>query len=689
MVRKVTIFTFFVIIQLTSSTMMANKWLVSGSNDSGVGSLRECVTLAVEGDTIYVVGIDTIFLTSDQITLTKSINIIGNKTVIKRAMNTSSFRIFNITNGSKIYLEALTIMNGIGPNNKDREHEPFQGGGGIYVNNSLVNLHLFKCSFTQNKTSDDEYLVNGTSSAGYGGGIFIENGNVDIDSCYFGNNSTGHGDVGLSFGGSGGSGGGIYMYNGNLTIKNSTFESNYTGYGSDVKGGNGGDGGAIFKMSGALNITNTKFLNNFTGNGGKGSIYSSGFVTMHYGSGKGGDGGAIYIQSGNNIINNCSFTKNVTGRGGDGVDGASGGDGGSGGAILHYQGKLILARCNFLMNYTGNAGYSGIVENAYCSGSVYCGGGSGGAIFSEYANIFIYNCSFEKNSTGHGANSKKNGSGGAFFLKSSTYDDFLLVNSLFLNNYTTSSVGSTGGGIGGAAYINSWEGNIYNSTFAKNHSAYHGGAIYIEYKSTIQNSILTFNKDQDLSNDIYVNSGGSSVLRYSLIYNQTLTGEGSKSFYKCLPENTNPLFNDTINHDYSLSAFSPCINKGDPNMDTTIFLLYEDLAGHDRIFEIIDIGAFEFSNDSIVTEIHSSSTMYDYVGELRIYPNPAKDIIHLEPGIKQCYYIEIIDLYGRLIYKTEDCLINKFDVSDFPNGIYIIRIVLTDYKMICKKFIKY
>ncbi len=635
------------------SSLFAKEWTVNNKNDSGNSSLREIINLTDAGDTILL-KTDSIFLTTKQITLTKDIVIIGEKTIIKR--QSGEFRIINIENPINVHLENVIISNGIGPNNPDREHEPFKGGGGIYIANASAKLLLKNCSFIGNKTKDDPYNVNRTSSGGYGGAIFIENGTTIIDSCYFTDNTTGNGNKGLSFGGNGGKGGAIYKENGQITIRNSVFEKNHTGHGDDNKGGAGGNGGAIFNKFGQLEIANTIFISNSTGNGGNGTMEAFEYGTIHYASGQGGDGAAIYIQSGSCNINDCNFIKNKTGKGGNGNNGASGGDGGSGGAILQYQGKLTLQNCNFSNNSCGNAGNSGDPDNAYCVGSVYCGGGSGGALFIKYANTFIYNCKFEYNFTGNGANSKKDGSGGAIYLTGSTYDDFILMNSLFNGNYTTTSDSATGGSNGGALFIDSWEGKIYNSTFAYNKAISNGGAIYNTDEISINNCILAYNTANQKENEVYTSNSHyeSATFNYSLVFDQDNIGNTNASFSNCVKEGTNPYFDLEEDTTFNLLPYSQCINGGNPNFQNEHSDITVDLANNQRVEgDIVDIGAYEYNNNNCAVaynNIEASICEKDYF--------PIGDSLYNETG-----------RYVNALISSEGCdsiVILKLEVEPMP-----------------------
>jgi hypothetical protein len=77
------------------------------------------------------------------------------------------------------------------------------------------------------------------------------------------------------------------------------------------------------------------------------------------------------------------------------------------------------------------------------------------------------------------------------------------------------------------------------------------------------------------------------------------------------------------------------------------------------------------------------------LGYISIYPNPANSfvILHLDnPELFQTY--EVLDLNGKVI-ATEQVLTNnnEIDLTNFANGIYMIRLV-SDSKIIVEKFVK-
>lgn len=98
--------------------------MVSNTNDSGYGSLRNVIECSSPNDTIFFADNilnQVIMLTSGQINIPANLTIIGeNKNVIIQAMNTGP--IFNISNGISLHLEDIELRAGNGSNNQRAIH---------------------------------------------------------------------------------------------------------------------------------------------------------------------------------------------------------------------------------------------------------------------------------------------------------------------------------------------------------------------------------------------------------------------------------------------------------------------------------------------------------------------------------------------------------------------------------------
>ncbi len=70
---------------------------------------------------------------------------------------------------------------------------------------------------------------------------------------------------------------------------------------------------------------------------------------------------------------------------------------------------------------------------------------------------------------------------------------------------------------------------------------------------------------------------------------------------------------------------------------------------------------------------------------LIIYPNPAKDIIHILTDKVQIKGLVLTDVNGKIIKETVE---NKINLTSLENGLYLLKIINTDGLSITKKIIK-
>lgn len=222
----------------------------------------------------------------------------------------------------------------------------------------------------RNLTLQNGHAVNGSSltSANVGGGIFIGDGTVLLESLQILSNSSGNGATPVTpntAGTIGACGGGVAIGKGTVTLSDSTIAHNAAGKGgngssSTAAGGQGGSGGGICINQGTVAIRNTTIFDNFSGSGGDAFGSAAG--------GKGGDGGGLFLAltvgSANVTLNNVTMMGNSTGIGGDGAPSGLGGDGGG---LAHptVAGTLTIGNSVIAGNMVGSGGVA-----------VDCGGGA-------------------------------------------------------------------------------------------------------------------------------------------------------------------------------------------------------------------------------------------------------------------------------------------------------------------------
>jgi predicted outer membrane repeat protein len=324
------------------NTLPASIIIVTTTNDSGPGSLRQALVDAHYGDTINFDSSlkgQTITLTSGRLIVDKNVTISGPGANHLAVDGNATDWVFSIDLGPTVTISGLTITNGNGgilhhtagtltlSNSTISDNSSTSGGGGILALGTLTmsnctisgnsaqfggGIALFNSTFTLSNCT-----ISGNSAEFDGGGIYSVNCALTVNNCTINGNSGG----GISHTGSGngiatlmvtnstisgnsatGNGGGITSRAGNsvftssasVTVSNSTISDNSVA----------GDGGAISNRaflphSAALMITNSTISgNSATGNGG--GIYNEGTGASELGSTILNAG-----SSGENIFNNA------------------------------------------------------------------------------------------------------------------------------------------------------------------------------------------------------------------------------------------------------------------------------------------------------------------------------------------------------------------------------------------------
>ncbi|BBD69636.1 hemolysin-type calcium-binding region [Nostoc commune NIES-4072] len=274
------------------TTSKPNGTVVTNTNDSGEGSLRQAILNANANageDTITFAGVfsddtpDIINLTSGQLTITDDLRILGTGTSNLTISGNDDFRVFEIANtGTDAIIDGLKVTNA---------NDVF---GAILVNsNATLNLNNSNVS----------------NSIGSVGGIF-NRGSLNLT------NTTVSDNTGSSVGG------GIYN-SGSLSLNNSTVANNQT-FLDDAPS----YGGGIFN-TGTLEITNSILSNNgaFTrgvsGNPPEsstygGSIYNSGIAKVINSTifGSSAELGGGISNSGSLSLTNTTVSSNIASVGG-------------------------------------------------------------------------------------------------------------------------------------------------------------------------------------------------------------------------------------------------------------------------------------------------------------------------------------------------------------------------------------
>ena len=522
--------------------------VVTNTNDSGVGSLRQAIATAVAGDTIIFdssLANQTITLSSGQLEIDKDLIIDGADAAGLTISGNNASRVFETGNQTNVTLRNLTIANG----QTSQSGEAGNGGG-------------IKTGFESSLTVENSAFNNNVTSGEGGGAIWAANSTntTIINSTFDGNDATA---------GKSERGGGAIVTNGLavLTIQNSEFTNN-----------KGINGGAINTPSTALTVENSTFINNDTTVGASISSSSSsprGFGGAIYTDGVsasfGGDNGSI-------IIRDSLF---------DGNKGA-----GSGGAafLFTYPGDNVIIENTRVLN---NSVIFNQIEQAY-GGGIRLGTGESSINRTTPVQYDITNTTFA-------GNTAESQGGGLWIDRKLDLTKVDIVNSTFSENKAENPDGSVGLGGAIATFAPT---TITNSTIANNHAAELSGAIYttettgftpdIEVTNTIFNSNTAANENgTDQQTNIQLIDGGGNL---------QFPGVGGNA-EELVTENitiADPQLGELQEVDGALvrplQAGSPAIDAGtNTNAPTT------DQRGQQRPVdgdgngsEVTDIGAYEF-----------------------------------------------------------------------------------------------
>jgi predicted outer membrane repeat protein len=406
--------------------------------------------------------------------------------------------------------------------------------GRIFYINPGINLKLSNLSIIRGKPSKSSRSVD------YGGAIFNDNGNLNLESTTFNSNTAKNG--------------GAISNHGRLTINNSIFTHNVAE-----------KGGAIYSLGSNLNIAYSTFNDNLaTGYGGAIAIHNTGIINIsncNFSRNKATNrdgGGAIANFYGTTTITNSNFYSNIAAVGG---------------AILNYSANLVLIKDYFSGNKASNAGavrnYKGNItvkdstfqgnesSNAYSNNTVLSSGGAG--IYNDNTqfavsstNIYVLRCKFI-------GNIARSGTGGALKNGHGTLN---VVDSYFINNgapvaagilnydgilksTNNSFVGNKASADGGGAAIYNFRRSaaLIKNTFKYN-TAPKGGAINNYYGSMSLISCSLYRNSASTGGGIYTYGSSLSISGSKFISNRATTGGAITAILSTMKQSSNTFTNN-------------------------------------------------------------------------------------------------------------------------------------------------
>ncbi len=151
------------------------------------------------------------------------------------------------------------------------------------------------------------------------------------------------------------------------------------------------------------------------------------------------------------------------------------------------------------------------------------------------------------------------------------------------------------------------------------------------------------------------------------IYNNLLYNEnGSEAIHNNLSSGwtqSNPLFTDDSNSDFTLTEFSPAIDSG-----STLGTQTDDIVGTLRNDSTPDIGAYEYSI--------SLSTIDYETTNIKVFPNPAYENLYITSDNRNIVSVIINNVLGKQVMSNENLNNTSSIISlkDLQRGLYFVKI---------------
>lgn len=547
---------------------------VDGDDAAGNGSealpyktISNAVAKAAAGDTVLIGNGD--YALTAELNIAKKLTVRGQNgrdyVVIQGGPDTRCVYM----NHAQAVLDGVTLSNGAAADN-DRSG---YGGGAYLENGNLLNCSVKNCQ------------------AAYGGGVYLKNGLAT--NCCFSNN------LALSTIANGGGGGAAIF--GGASLLQCQIANNIS---TSVQDSTYGCGGGVLSLGG---LVSDCVLSGNTASGSGGGMAFNGAATMASNcvieSNQAHEGAGAAVLQFKGTLADCIIRNNR-------ISSSSG----NGGGVLFRSSVtgFIAERCDISNNWaTGNggglniAGKSVLVSNCTINANVVTNGSSAGVYMSSASTVTcsrivnnlvvsdspVYGVGFNiAAGDGEVSHCVIQGNIGTNATKSiAIYDGGLRVtgagtvrNCLIADN----QVYSAGYG-GGVSFVNSGSAcKIESCTIANNYAHGNGGGVYFlgDGADTIFNSIVYHNRA----------TSGAEVYDTTGNRNQTTFYNSCSGWLTALNNNitSDPAFID-VDGDYRLDSLSPCINAGAHQdwMDAGV-----DLDGHpriDRMGQQVDMGCYE------------------------------------------------------------------------------------------------
>ena len=132
---------------------------------------------------------------------------------------------------------------------------------------------------------------------------------------------------------------------------------------------------------------------------------------------------------------------------------------------------------------------------------------------------------------------------------------------------------------------------------------------------------------------------------------------------------TGTLFSDIdgdllLNADYSVNECSPVVDAG---YNLAVYTS-TDIDGNPRIVDVVDIGAYEAQSSCMMARKSTVGNTLEEVS-IEVFPSPTSGIFRIESASDNMIFT-LYDTFGKQLLRSQN---KDLDISDYPNGMYIIK----------------
>ncbi len=82
----------------------------------------------------------------------------------------------------------------------------------------------------------------------------------------------------------------------------------------------------------------------------------------------------------------------------------------------------------------------------------------------------------------------------------------------------------------------------------------------------------------------------------------------------------------------------------------------------------------DFSSISIESLVSIDEIQIEALKGFKIYPNPASSLVSISTGTNDLIEIDIVDVYGKIIWKETIVDNSELDVSNWNSAVYFVKI---------------